>query len=112
VCLRHDHEPGPHRQGTVTLVQPLKVALNAFEITIDGCLSAACKENHEISYTVHLMTDPGHGMRGREEYPEGRVEFGGDRGAVREDALNVSRDGRRQPSRTAGTAGMEVNCCR
>ncbi len=57
---------------------------------------------------LRLMTDPGHGVRGRGEYPEGQVEFGGtfggDRGAVREDALNVPRDGRMQTSRTAGTA--------
>ena len=40
VRLPRDHEPGPHRHGTTTLVQPLEAALNAFEITFGGRLSA------------------------------------------------------------------------
>ena len=40
VCLHGDHVPGPHRQGQARWTMRWKTALNAFDITFDGRLSA------------------------------------------------------------------------
>ena len=38
-----DHEPGPHRKGRKRWTNRWKAALNAFDITFDGRLSAGRK---------------------------------------------------------------------
>jgi len=41
--LPGDHEPGPHREGRKRWTNRWKAALNAFDITFDGRLTAGRK---------------------------------------------------------------------
>jgi len=57
--LPGDHESGSHRERPATLVHRWKAALNAFEITFDGRLSAGCDGSSGTHRRVRPTPHPG-----------------------------------------------------